>query len=259
VAHWPHRVSYKVGPCREWGFMWSFGRWREERLACSIRGELRHRNRWDAWMWIERALLSSGLGILAIVGVTRVESILSSRAALKSFADLDSSSLSSPQRAGLDSELPGNRPSVSPGDAVKARIENVPKGSRGPIAVLRVPKIHLEVPVFNGADALTLNHAVGRIVGTGRPGGSGNIGLAGHRDTFFRGLKDLQKGDVMELKTEKRTDSYIVDEIQIVTPDNVGVLRPRRLPSLTLVTCYPFSYIGSAPQRYVVMASLTEK
>ena len=126
-----------------------------------------------------------------------------------------------------------------------------------PLAVLRIPKISLEAPLFDGTDDLTLNHAVGRIAGTSRPGEPGNIGIAGHRDGFFRGLKDVRVGDAIELKTLKGTDTYIVDQIQIVSPRQVEVLRPKSVPSLTLVTCYPFYFFGSAPQRYIVTASLS--
>lgn len=122
--------------------------------------------------------------------------------------------------------------------------------------MLQIPKIHLIVPLLDGTDDLTLNHAVGRIAGTARPGKEANIGIAGHRDGFFRGLKDVKLGDSIELRTVKGTDKYVVDQIRIVKPDNVSVLKPRPSSSLTLVTCYPFYFIGSAPQRYVVMASL---
>jgi sortase A len=125
-----------------------------------------------------------------------------------------------------------------------------------PVAVLRVEKIHLEVPVLEGTDDLTLNRGVGRISGTARPGEDGNIGIAGHRDGFFRGLKDVKLGDRMELVTTKEADIYVVDKVEVVTPDNVSVLRATSTPTLTLVTCYPFYFIGSAPQRYIVHASI---
>ena len=91
-----------------------------------------------------------------------------------------------------------------------------------------------------------MNHAVGRILGTAWPGEEGNIGIAGHRDGFFRGLKDVVVGDTIDLKMLKGTDKYIVDQIQIVKPNQVDVLKPRSIPSLTLVTCYPFYFLGSA-------------
>ncbi len=131
------------------------------------------------------------------------------------------------------------------------------KQSGVPLAVLTIPKIGLEVPLFDGTDEITLNHAVGRIAGTAQPGEEGNIGIAGHRDGFFRGLKDVEVGDAIELKTRKGTDMYFVDQTQIVKPNQVEVLQPRDVPSLTLVTCYPFYFLGSAPQRYIVTASLS--
>ena len=126
-----------------------------------------------------------------------------------------------------------------------------------PEAVLRVDKIHLVVPVLNGTDDLTLNRGVGRIIGTARVGAPGNLGIAGHRDGFFRGLKDLDVGDTVQLETKNGAQDYAIDWIKIVTPDDVSVLKSAGAPSLTLVTCYPFYFIGSAPQRYVVHASLT--
>jgi sortase A len=125
-----------------------------------------------------------------------------------------------------------------------------------PLALLRVAKIHLEVPVLEGTDDLTLNRGVGRIAGTARVGEKGNVGVAGHRDGFFRGLKDVGVGDKIDLVLPNRTDTYVVDKVEIVNPDNVGVLRATSVSSLTLVTCYPFYFIGSAPQRYIVHASI---
>jgi sortase A len=127
------------------------------------------------------------------------------------------------------------------------------------IALLRIPKIQLEVPVLEGTDDLSLNRAVGLIAGTARPGEDGNIGIAGHRDGFFRGLKDIQEGDRIELVTATETDTYTIDRIVVVTPDDVTVIAPRPRPSITLVTCYPFYFVGSAPQRYIVQASMNPR
>ena len=124
-----------------------------------------------------------------------------------------------------------------------------------PLAVLSIPKIKLHVPVFDGTDDLILNRGAGRIQGTAMPGDSGNIGIAAHRDGFFRSLKDVDVGDTLKLATFKGTITYAIDDIEIVFPDNVTVLQPRGRPSVTLVTCYPFYFIGDAPQRYIVHAS----
>ena len=125
-----------------------------------------------------------------------------------------------------------------------------------PLAVLHISKFDLRVPVLEGTDELTLNRGVGHIAGTARPDEEGNIGIAGHRDGFFRVLKDIGSGDTIELQTTRATDHYIVDQIVLVRPDDVSVLQPRSVRSLTLVTCYPFYFIGSAPQRYIVHASI---
>jgi len=125
-----------------------------------------------------------------------------------------------------------------------------------PLAVLRLPKLKLQVPVFDGTDDLILNRGAGRIQGTAMPGSSGNVGIAAHRDGFFRSLKDVELGDTLEITTLMGTSIYAIDDIEIVLPENITVLQPRSRPSVTLVTCYPFYFIGDAPQRYIVHASL---
>lgn len=128
-----------------------------------------------------------------------------------------------------------------------------------PLALLRIPALNLEVPVSQGTDELTLNSGVGIIKNTSLPGQGGNIGIAGHRDGFFRGLKDIKTGDTISLVTLTDTSVYVVDRILITGPADVSVLWPRGKPSLTLVTCYPFYFVGPAPNRYVVEASLKEQ
>jgi sortase A len=127
-----------------------------------------------------------------------------------------------------------------------------------PLGVLKIATIELEVPVLEGTDDLTLNRGVGHIAGTTAPGGNGNVGIAGHRDGFFRGLKDVHLGDTIDLYTAKGNSRYVVDEVLIVPPENVSVLAPRSKPTLTLVTCYHFYFVGSAPLRYIVHASITD-
>jgi len=123
-----------------------------------------------------------------------------------------------------------------------------------PLAVLRVPKIRLEVAVLRGTDDFTLNRAVGHIDDTALPGTDGNSGIAGHRDGFFRGLKDIGPEDVIELETLRGKEVYRVERIWVVDPEDVSVLDPTPMRSLTLVTCYPFYHVGPAPQRYIVRA-----
>jgi sortase A len=127
-----------------------------------------------------------------------------------------------------------------------------------PPALLFITKINLEVPVYEGTDDLTLDRGAGRIIGTAKFGEIGNIGIAGHRDGFFRGLKDLAPKDEIKLVLPEKTQVYVVTQIHLVDPKDVSVLKPTQVPTLTLVTCYPFYYIGSAPQRFIVQASLKE-
>ena len=125
-----------------------------------------------------------------------------------------------------------------------------------PLAVLRIPKLGLEVPVLPGTDDRTLDRAVGHIDDTALPGAEGNSGVAGHRDGFFRGLKDIAEGDVIELETTRVKEIYRVERIWVVDPEDVSVLDPTPTRTLTLVTCYPFYYIGPAPRRFIVRAVL---
>jgi sortase A len=125
-----------------------------------------------------------------------------------------------------------------------------------PLAVLRIPRLRLEVPVLPGTDDRTLDRAVGHIDDTAPPGADGNSGIAGHRDGFFRGLKDIAVGDAIELETATVKEVYRVERTWVVGPEDVSVLDPTPRRVLTLVTCYPFYYIGPAPQRFIVRAVL---
>jgi sortase A len=121
---------------------------------------------------------------------------------------------------------------------------------------IEIPRLHVSAVVRAGSDAKTLRLAVGYIPGTALPGEPGNIGLAGHRDTFFRGLRNIRTDDEVRLVTPHGTYRYRVQRTNVVDPDDVWVLDPTARPTLTLVTCYPFTYIGSAPQRFIVRAAL---
>jgi sortase A len=125
-----------------------------------------------------------------------------------------------------------------------------------PLGILHITKIHLEVPVLDGVDDLSLNRGVGYIPGTSHPGEPGNVGIAGHRDGFFRALKDVGPGDMIEVETPDQIDIYKVSQIVIVDKNDPAVLKPTSDSILTLVTCYPFYFIGSAPKRYIVQAAL---
>jgi sortase A len=117
-----------------------------------------------------------------------------------------------------------------------------------------IPRIGVSVGILQGTTSRTLRLGVGHIKGTALPGEPGNIGIAGHRDTYFRALKDIHKDDEIQIQTATGIARYEVDWIQITAPSNVSVLAPTAESSLTLVTCYPFYYIGAAPQRFIVHA-----
>lgn len=121
---------------------------------------------------------------------------------------------------------------------------------------IEVPRLSLSTIVRSGSEAETLRLAVGLIPGTAWPGARGNVGLAGHRDTFFRKLRDIRAADEIVVTTPEGRHTYVVERTFIVEPTDVWVLDPTPSPALTLVTCYPFTWIGSAPQRFIVRAIL---
>jgi LPXTG-site transpeptidase (sortase) family protein len=122
------------------------------------------------------------------------------------------------------------------------------------LGLIKVPRIGISVAVLEGTTSQTLKHGVGHIDGTALPGESGNIGIAGHRDTYFRGLKDIRANDEIQIQTTAGITTYAVDWIQITVPNDVSIVSHETDFALTLVTCYPFHYIGSAPERFVVHA-----
>jgi sortase A len=123
------------------------------------------------------------------------------------------------------------------------------------IGRLQIPRLGVAAMVREGADERTLRQAVGHIPGTALPGKTGNVALAGHRDTFFRELRNIRRDDAIDLQTDHGTYRYVVDSTKIVGPREVGVLKASGGETLTLVTCYPFYYIGSAPKRFIVHAA----
>lgn len=125
---------------------------------------------------------------------------------------------------------------------------------RSTIGRLEIPRLGLSIIVREGVDAETLRLAVGHIPGTASPGDTGNVGLAGHRDTFFRRLRDVRAGDEVRLTTVDGRYTYRVRSTSVVAPDDTSVLDGTARPSLTLVTCYPFYFVGAAPKRFIVRA-----
>jgi LPXTG-site transpeptidase (sortase) family protein len=184
--------------------------------------------------WVERLLLVVGLVLGLWSGVTLIEARRYAR-------------------------MPVPPPSISrhlPGEDESPPDTRAAAGQW--LARLEAPSVRMTATVLEGTDSRTLRRGAGHIEYTPLPGTSGNVGIAGHRDTTFRPLRDLKEGDPLTLTTTDRVYEYRVSDIRIVDPDDVEVLDPTRDPALTLVTCYPFNFIGNAPKRYIVRAELKD-
>ncbi len=137
---------------------------------------------------------------------------------------------------------------------VKAYKTALQRATPPALAILRIPRLTLEVPVYDGTTDAVLDLAAGRIEGTALPGTTGNVGIAAHRDGYFRVLGNLKEGDALVLETPVATEQYRVEWIRITIPTDVSVIAPTPGPAVTLVGCYPFYHVGPAPQRFIVRA-----
>jgi sortase A len=117
---------------------------------------------------------------------------------------------------------------------------------------LEIPRIDISVMVFQGIAEGTLVIGAGHVPGTPLPGGEGNVAIAAHRDTFFRKLETIRPGDGIRVATVRATYEYVVDSTEIVDPEDTQVMESRSRPELTLITCYPFYFVGAAPKRFIV-------
>ena len=137
-----------------------------------------------------------------------------------------------------------------------AHEKSLKRQPRGIVGRLLIPALDLNVMVLEGTDRWTLNRAVGHIERTALPGRAGNVGISAHRDGYFRNLGRIARGDEISILTPEKTYTYTVESTQIVNPGDIEVLAPSDQPVLTLVTCFPFYFVGDAPQRFVVKAHL---
>ena len=145
---------------------------------------------------------------------------------------------------------------VLPGDTNTTPAPLPPPAPGAWIARLEVPSVKLATTVLEGTDDGTLSRGSGHIEDTPFPGRTGNVGIAGHRDTVFRPLRNIHLGDALNLITADRVYHYKISKTLIVGPDDVYVLDPTEHATLTLVTCYPFEFVGHAPRRFIVQADL---
>ncbi|MDZ7790945.1 MAG: class D sortase [Xanthomonadales bacterium] len=147
---------------------------------------------------------------------------------------------------------------VTSGTATAPATDSDPSSDDGVLAILRISEIGMELPVRYGTEEKVLRRGPGIVEGTSLPGSRGNVAIAAHRDIHFRGLKDLEIGDLINLEMPDQTQSYIVTELSVVEPTDVHVLDETGQSVLTLLTCYPFYFVGNAPQRFVVRAEASE-
>jgi sortase A len=181
--------------------------------------------------WSQRILFITGILALGYVGLTILDARLyqaSAKRSLENQIQLEK---------GSHEILP--KAVIKPGDV---------------LGRLDVPRLGLSVAVLQGTGSRMLRLGTGHIEGTPLPGEAGNSGIAGHRDTFFRGLKDIRKNDEIQFQTATGLSRYAVDWVKVVAPDDLSVLAPSSESTLTLVTCYPFYFVGPAPKRFVVRA-----
>jgi sortase A len=153
-------------------------------------------------------------------------------------------------------QQPASSPLPAQAEADRARAESfgIDGLAGSPLARIEISSIGLAAMIMEGVDGRTLRHAVGHIPGTPLPGQQGNVAIAGHRDTFFRGLRNIRKDDEITLTTLNGTYRYRVDSTRVVAPEHTEVLDDSGEAILTLVTCYPFYFVGSAPKRFIVHA-----
>jgi sortase A len=216
----------------------------------------------DSLLWkkssrvLERCLLAVGMILVAIATAGMLHRATLSRLALWQF---DRAKAAAEDKAHANSGQSAEHRvdfSLWAEKRIRAYKDSLVTKTDPPLGVLQIDKLGIRVPVFDGTDDLTLNRGVGRILGTARLGEPGNIGIAGHRDGFFRGLKDISVGDEVDLMMTTTKATYVVDQIEIVSPADVQVLQTRSVASITLVTCFPFYFVGDAPKRFIVHASL---
>ena len=146
-------------------------------------------------------------------------------------------------------------PSLEQSSATSRHDDVMPRPEPGePIGVLEIPRLGLSSVVIEGDDVAALLFGVGHLADTPLPWQDGNSALAAHRDTFFRPLAGIRRDDVIRFSTADAEFEYVVKEMMIVEPTAVAVLDPTTTATLTLITCYPFDYVGPAPNRFIVRA-----
>ena len=202
--------------------------------------------------WLERGLYLGGVVLLVVFFQIRGSGERQSEEGIRVFHESIQAAASADQ-AGPEEWTPNQE--LWTDERIREYEESLKVEASPPLALLTISTLDIEVPVYNGTDEFNLNRGVGRIIGTAGFELEGNLGIAGHRDSFFRGLKDIEVGDEIKVQTARDNVLYTVSSIEIVDPSDVSVLAPTSERTITLVTCYPFYYVGHAPKRYIVTAT----
>lgn len=210
----------------------------------------------------EIACWAIGIALIGFYVAARTHAVLASEQGLEGFEEarlnLAARTVHRQDRQVPIWEVPAPDQSAWSEGRINAYQERLQQNIGVPEAVLSMPSIDLTVPVYTGANELNLNRGVARVIGTARSGERGNVGIAGHRDGYFRGLKDATLGDLIEVETLTGSLTYKISELMVVEPTAVHVLAPTEEHTITLVTCYPFYFLGRAPKRYIVRGVLAE-
>ena len=196
--------------------------------------------------FVERSCLFVGLGLIAIAAFAHIDAQANKDIALSEFERIRDMVVAPEDQADWSEKRKAEY------------LESLQQDAGNTVAVLRIHAHAIEVPVLDSTTNLALNRGAGHVEGTALPGEVGNVGIAAHRDGFFRGLKDIRIGDEIELTTLDSQQTFVVSELSIVDPYQVSVLDPTEEPVLTLITCYPFYFVGSAPERFIVRATIKQ-
>lgn len=194
---------------------------------------------------LEKASLIIGAALLACYVTAQAWIGRAGEAALQEFSEVRAEG----------NVLRFERPDIADWDAARIAAHGAALGGARPDAVLRIAALDLEVPVYEGVTQWNLNRGAAWIEGTATFDERGNVGLAAHRDGYFRALQHIRTGDIVEVLTVSERLQYRVTDIRIVSPQAVEVLAPTEESALTLVTCYPFRQVGPSPQRFIVRAT----
>jgi len=200
--------------------------------------------------WLQRGLLALGLILLGLWYKSDLES--------RKFQSVESNKLDAALR---EAESGPSKNAVTNAAFIGPAAPRTPRRETAQAVVLgriEIPRLRITAIVAEGADAKTLRHAVGHIKSTALPGSPGTCGLAGHRDTFLRGLGRVRTNDIIRIVTPERRYTYRVKSCEVVDPRRVDVLDSTATRSLALITCYPFVFVGHAPKRFVVHATQIE-